>query len=88
MTEEGGLVVDPYMGVASALCAAVMHKRRGAGRIPAPSSSRSPASGSRQHSTGTLKVRPMGKEVYKPTANTGVAKNPFVNGNGDKSLFD
>lgn len=31
LTNEGGLVVDPYMGVGSSLCAAVINNRRGAG---------------------------------------------------------
>ena len=76
MTNEGGLVVDPYMGVGSAVCAAVMNQRRGAGaeidgeyhglaidRVTAAA-------------MGTLPVRPMGKQVYKPTANTTVARKP------------
>ena len=66
MTEPGDAVFDPYMGVGSAIVAALMHDRRGYGcdivseyvdiaweRVQA------------LHS-GTLRTRPMGKPVYDP----------------------
>lgn len=89
MTNEGGLVVDPYMGVASALCAAVMHGRRGAGADTCKEYVEVARERIKAACNGTLRYRPMGKEVYKPAASTGVTKNPWgENGNGERKLFD
>jgi adenine-specific DNA-methyltransferase len=67
LTNRGDAVLDPYMGVGSAIVAAVKHGRRGFGcdivseyvdvardRVDAVRA-------------GTLKTRPMGKPVYDPT---------------------
>lgn len=76
MTNEGDLVVDPYLGVGSAACAAVLHGRRAAG-----------AETNRQYATlarlrvlraidGTLPRRPMDRPVYQPDLRTKVAQRP------------
>lgn len=84
MTNEGGLVVDPYMGVASAICAAVMQGRRGAGADTEETYVEIARDRVKRAIDGELKVRPMGKEVYKPTANTGVAKSPWKESDAPK----
>ena len=81
MTNQGDLVVDPYMGVGSALCAAVMHQRRGAGADISKEYVEVAAKRIKDAHDGTLKVRPMGKEVYKPKENDKISKNPWVGGN-------
>lgn len=76
MTDKGGLVVDPYMGVASALCAAVRQRRRGAGAEIVDDYIKVGAQRVRAAFDGLLKVRPLGKEVYKPGKNCKVAMHP------------
>jgi adenine-specific DNA-methyltransferase len=80
MTDRGGLVVDPYMGVGSALCAAVMHGRRAAGADTVEEYVETARQRVRDAFRGTLRVRPMGRPVYEPTATTAVARNPWGNG--------
>ena len=75
MTNEGDLVVDPYLGVGSALCGAVKHKRRGAGSDIFKEYADIATDRVTRAFDGTLKTRPMGKEVYKPDPNTKVARN-------------
>jgi len=75
MTNAGDLVVDPYMGVGSALCAAVKHGRRGAGSDITTEYVTIARDRIRMAFEGTLKTRPMGKPVHAPGPNCKVAKN-------------
>lgn len=76
MTNPGDIVLDPYLGVGSAICAAVIHNRKGYGsdimkeyldvaekRITAVAN-------------GTLKRRPMGTPVYQPSGKTKLEQLP------------
>lgn len=76
MTNRGDLVIDPYMGVGSALCAAVRHGRRGAGA----DINKDYWGVARERVAlavqGLLKTRPMGKPVYTPNGNCKLAKPP------------
>jgi len=76
MTRPGDWVLDPYMGVGTALVAAVRHGRRGMGadvirkyvdiarrRIEATKA-------------GTLRTRPMHRPVYRPSDRESVARPP------------
>jgi adenine-specific DNA-methyltransferase len=83
MTNEGDLVIDPYMGVASALCAAVKNGRRGAGADLVPEYIEVARERVLAAYNGTLKTRPMGKPVYVPGPNCKVAKNYWAEGEGD-----
>lgn len=87
MTEPGSLVVDPYMGVGSALCAAVKHKRRGAGADVVPEYVQVARERVIAAWDGSLLTRPMGKPVYIPGPNCKLTKNPWesVDTNGDSS---
>lgn len=78
MTEPGGLVVDPYMGVGSALCAAVRNRRRGAGADVVERYVEIAADRVKAAHEGTLKVRPMGKPVYQGNGRSSVEKNPWA----------
>lgn len=83
MTNEGGLVVDPYSGVGSALCAAVRHNRRAAGADLVCEYIEVAKKRIRAAFDGTLRVRTMGKPVYKPGKNCKVAMLPEdLKGNG------
>jgi len=75
MTNAGDLVVDPYMGVGSALCAAVKHGRRGAGSDITTEYVKIARDRIRMAFEGTLKTRPMGKPVHAPGPNCKVARN-------------
>jgi len=76
LTNEGGLVVDPYLGAGSAACAAVLHDRRAAGAEILPeylaiARQRIEAAFERR-----LPRRPLDRPVYKPDPRTKVARKP------------
>ncbi|HET6249949.1 MAG TPA: site-specific DNA-methyltransferase [Tepidisphaeraceae bacterium] len=77
MTNEGDLVVDPYMGVGSALVAAILHERRAAGA----DTSAEYVDIARQRiaaaAAGTLRTRPRNRPVYVPGENSTVAQRPW-----------
>lgn len=87
MTNTGDLVVDPYMGVASALCAALKHQRRGAGAELVPEYIEVARERVTAAFSGTLPTRPMGKPVYVPGPNCKVAKNYWNGENETNTLF-
>lgn len=66
MTEPGDLVFDPYMGVGTAVVAALKHDRIGYGCDTEPTYV--DAAWGRIHAlrAGILRTRPMGKPVYDP----------------------
>lgn len=77
LTNEGDRVLDPYCGVGSTPIGALMHERRAIGieresQYVAISKERV-----LQLAQGTLKTRPMGKAVYKPTGREKVAQVPL-----------
>ena len=84
LTNKGDLVVDPYAGVASALCAAIKCGRRAAG---AEISKRYVDIGLdriMKMVAGELQTRPMGRPVYQPDPKTRVAQSPWEeDGNKD-----
>ncbi len=71
MTKEGDSVLDPYMGVGSAIVAAVKHKRNGYGCDIVKQYVDIALDRIRQLLAGTLKTRPMGKPVYDPALPNG-----------------
>ena len=66
MTDEGDAVLDPYMGVGSALIAALMHGRSAYGCDIVPEYVDIARERVRLLYAGTLKTRPMGKPIYDP----------------------
>ncbi len=75
MTKEGDLVFDPFMGVGTAACAAIIHDRRAAGAEIEAKYIETAKERIEQASLGTLRTRPMNKPVYEPNGN-GAAKKP------------
>ena len=63
MTNEGDLVVDPYMGVGSTLCAAALHDRRSAGSDVVWEYLTLAKERIAQALAGTLRTRPMERPV-------------------------
>lgn len=73
LTNEGDLVVDPFMGAGSALAAAMLHRRRSAGadvvkQYVAITKRRLDAA-----HQGTLRVRPRNRPVYVPQGSITIA---------------
>jgi adenine-specific DNA-methyltransferase len=66
LTDEGERVFDPYMGVGSALVAALMHGRVGYGCDIVPEYVDIALQRIRDLRTGNLRTRPMGKPIYDP----------------------
>ena len=71
MTNKGDAVFDPYMGVGSAILAALKHKRRAYGCDIVPEYVEIARQRVRALRTGTLRTRPMGKPVYDPALPNG-----------------
>ena len=71
LTNEGGSVLDPYVGVGSSLVAAVKHGRNAYGCDLVPEYVE--IAWERLHALeeGTLKMRPMNRPVYDPTLPNG-----------------
>ncbi len=66
MTDEGDDVLDPYMGVGSALVAAVKHNRGGFGCDTIPEYVSIAKERVDKMRAGQLQTRPMGKPIYDP----------------------
>lgn len=77
MTNPGDWVLDPYMGVGTALAAAVKHGRRGMGSDIIPAYVEVARERVIAAKAGTLRTRPMDRPVYRPTGREQVAQNPF-----------
>ena len=71
LTEAGDTVLDPYMGVGSAVVAALMHDRRGYGCDIVGEYVDIARDRVRALRSGTLRTRPMGKPVYDPAKPNG-----------------
>ena len=71
MTDEGDAVLDPYMGVGSAVIAAVKHKRRGYGCDVIAKYVRIAEDRMKALDDGTLRTRPMNKPIYDHTLPNG-----------------
>ncbi len=71
MTDPDDNVLDPYMGVGSAIIAALMHGRAGYGCDIEPEYVRIAVERIQRLREGTLRTRPMGKPVYDPSLPNG-----------------
>ena len=71
MTDAGDAVLDPYMGVGSAVVAALKHGRSAFGCDIVPEYVATAWERVRALQAGTLRTRPMGKPVYDPAKPNG-----------------
>jgi len=71
MTDEGDAVFDPYMGVGSAVIAALLHGRIGYGCDIVQEYVDIAWQRIRELRAGRLRIRPMGKPIYDPTKPNG-----------------
>lgn len=76
LTDENDWVFDPYAGVGSALIAAVKQNRRAMGSEQEADYVKIAAERLESFFNGTLKIRPLGKPVHKPTGLEKVSQIP------------
>lgn len=77
LTNEQGLVLDPFMGVGSTLIAAMLHNRRAIGLEISQEYIDISMTRIRNYLNGELAIRPIGKPVYKPTGREKVSQVPL-----------
>lgn len=77
MTGEGGLVVDPFMGVGTTAIAAIRHRRRAAGAEICRRYYDIALERIDLEARGELRTRPMDRPVHQPSGGEKVAQNPF-----------
>ncbi len=68
LTNEGDWVLDPFLGTGTSVIAAIRHGRRGAGAEIVPRYVELARQRIQQAMEGTLRVRPMDRPIYDPTA--------------------
>ena len=90
LTNEDDLVVDPYMGVGSAACAAVLNYRRAAGSDVSKEYLQVARDRVNLAFEGLLPRRPLGKKIYVPGPNDKIARRPsnFGPQNGETPDLD
>jgi adenine-specific DNA-methyltransferase len=76
LTNPGDLVVDPYIGVGSAACAAVLHGRRAAGADTVANYLQVARERVKRALEGELRRRPLGRPIYQPSPNDRIARRP------------
>jgi len=76
-TNEGDWVLDPYCGVGSTLVAAVKRGRKAAGVDKEPEYTSMAKQRIEKYYKGSLRIRPLGKPVYKPTGREKVSQVPI-----------
>jgi adenine-specific DNA-methyltransferase len=77
MTREGDWVLDPYMGVGTAMAAALKNRRRGVGADVVKGYVDVAEARVRAAHNGTLRTRPMDRPVYRPSGREKIIQNPF-----------
>jgi len=83
LTNDGDLVIDPYLGVGSTAVAAIKHGRRVAGADVVAEYIETARERITLAAAGLLRTRPMGRPVYEPPRRSPLA----VRGNGDSPSF-
>jgi len=87
MTNEKDVVVDPYAGVGSALCAAIINNRKGYGSDITKTYLDIAKERIQSAANGTLKRRPMGTPIFQPENGMKLAELPQKFLEARKKLF-
>lgn len=87
MTNPGDIVLDPYAGVGTALCAAIIHNRKGYGSDVMKEYLNIAEERIRASASGILKRRMMGTPVYQPVKGVKLAETPEEFRRARESLF-
>ncbi|MCK4504642.1 MAG: site-specific DNA-methyltransferase [Candidatus Aegiribacteria sp.] len=77
LSEEGDIVLDPFLGVGSTCCAALLHDRRFWGSEVNKKYYQIAVERCTSTLDGTIKHRPHDKLIYEPDPRTRVARSPF-----------
>ena len=77
LTNENDFVLDPYSGVGSSLIAGIKNNRRVIGVDKEPEYIKIAKQRISDFYSGKLKIRPLGKPVYKPTGKEKVSQVPI-----------
>lgn len=77
LTNPGDLILDPYMGVGSALVAATMHDRKAAGAEVVSEYANIARDRIRKAAAGTLPIRPRNRPIYTPDARSKLVRRPW-----------
>lgn len=88
LTNSGDTVLDPYAGVASSLIASVKHNRKAIGIDKELCYIQIGTERINSLINGTLQLRPIGKEVYKPTGKEKVSAIPEEWLNSSDSIYN
>ncbi len=86
LTKKGDLVIDPYGGVGTTACAAVLNKRRAAISDTMADYLEVARKRVELAALGKLQIRPKDRPVYKPDPRTAVARRPA--GLGSATLLE
>lgn len=78
LTNPHDLVLDPYIGVGSTACAALLHQRRSAGADMMPEYLRVARERLKLAFLGKLRRRPLGRPIYQPNSTDRIAQRPPV----------
>ena len=76
LSNPGDWVLDPYMGVGSALLAALMHDRKAAGSEKEPQYVHIAYQRLRALFEGNLRYRPLGRPIYQPSGREKISRVP------------
>jgi len=76
MTNEDDWVFDPFSGVGSTIIAALRNNRRGMGAEKEKEYINISKDRIKKHFSGDLKIRPLGKQVHKPSGKEKISKVP------------
>lgn len=88
LTNPGDTVLDPYAGVASSLIASIKHNRKAIGIDKELSYVQIGTDRINSLINGTLQLRPIGKEVYKPSGKEKVSAIPEEWLNSSDSIYN
>lgn len=89
LTHENDWVLDPFGGVGSSVIAAIKHNRRGMAIDREPRYIEIAKERINAFQSGSLKIRPLGKPIHKPTGREKVAQTPtaWLNNEQQGNLF-
>lgn len=76
LTDPNDLVVDPYIGVGTTACAALLHNRRAAGADCVSEYLQIARDRAKLAFDGGLRRRPLGRKIYQPGPNDRIAQRP------------
>src|SRR3990167_5620531 len=87
MTNNNDWVLDPFLGVGSTIIATIRHGRRGVGAEILPEYINISRERIQKELQGTLKTRPMNREVYDPiSAGNKLTNSPWINEKKSKQM--